>query len=113
MIFEILFLMGGTGQQSPGSMTPMLIMFGAIFAIMYFLMIRPQAKRQKQHEAMLNSVAKGDKIITAGGIHGLVQGEKDNGAVLIVKIAENVKVEINRSAIARKVENKGGSPENN
>jgi preprotein translocase subunit YajC len=87
-----------------GGLTSMLVMFGAIFAIMYFLMIRPQQKRQKKHEAILQSLTKGDRIVTAGGIYGVVQGDKDKGTILIVKIAENVKIEIKRSAIAGKVE---------
>lgn len=104
MIFDFSLLLGQPPAGSGGGgMTSMLLMFGAIFAIMYFLMIRPQQKRQKVHEAMLQSLTKGDKIVTAGGIYGIVQGDKDKGAVLIVKIAENVKIEIKRSAIAGKV----------
>jgi preprotein translocase subunit YajC len=73
----------------------------AIILIIYFLMIRPQSKRQKQHQAMLKSVTKGDKVVTAGGIHGVVMGVKENSEILIVKIDEKVKVEIERSSIAR------------
>jgi len=104
VIFDLSLLMDLSGAGgSGGGMPQMLLMFGAIFAIIYFLMIRPQQKRQKVHEAMLQSLTKGDKIVTAGGIYGVVQGDKDKGAVLIVKIAENVKIEIKRSAIAGKV----------
>lgn len=105
MIFDLSLLMAPAQQgQGGGGLTSMLLMFGAIFAIMYFLMIRPQQKRQKKHEAMLQSLEKGDKVVTAGGIYGVVQGEKEKGTILIVKITDNVKVEIKRSAIAGKVE---------
>jgi len=72
----------------------------AIILIFYFLLIRPQAKRQKQHAEMLKNVKKGDKIVTAGGIHGEVVGVKDENT-LVVKIASEVKVEVERSSIGR------------
>lgn len=104
MFFNSFFLMAGTGGQQGGSLQSMLIMFGAIFAIMYFLMIRPQQKRQKKHQEMLGSLSKGDRIITSGGLYGTVQGDKEKGAILIVKISDNVKVEIKTSAVSGKVE---------
>ena len=73
----------------------------AIIAIIYFLMIRPQAKKQKQQSEMLKALKKGDKIITAGGIHGEIVGVKDNPNILIVKIADNVKIEMERGSIGR------------
>lgn len=73
----------------------------AIIAIIYFLMIRPQARKQKQQQEMLKALKKGDKIITAGGIHGEIVGIKDNTNILIVKIADNVKIEIERGSIGR------------
>ncbi|MDZ7262093.1 MAG: preprotein translocase subunit YajC [candidate division KSB1 bacterium] len=78
--------------------------FLAIFLIMYLLIFRPQAKRQKQHRLMIESLNKGDKIITAGGIYGVVMGVKEKENILIVKIAENVKIELNRSSVAKKLE---------
>lgn len=74
-----------------------------IFVIMYFLILRPQAKRQKEHQAMLNALQKGDDVVTAGGIYGTIVGVKEKEQTLIVKIADNVKVEIARSGIARKL----------
>jgi preprotein translocase subunit YajC len=68
---------------------------------MYFLMIRPQAKKQKEHKAMIANLQKGDKILTSGGIVGTVQGVKDNEGLLIVKISDNVKIELSRSAVAQ------------
>jgi preprotein translocase subunit YajC len=79
-----------------------LIFFAFIFAGMWFLIIAPQRKRQKQHEAMIRAVKSGDKIVTAGGIIGTVTNVKDDR--ITVKIAENTKVEINRSFVQAKLD---------
>lgn len=68
-----------------------------IFVIMYFVLFRPQMKRQKEQAKLVASVKTGDRIITASGIHGLVSNVKDR--TVIVKIAENVKIEMEKSAI--------------
>ena len=91
----------GSGGGSPMSLIFMII---AIFAVMYFLMIRPQQRQKKQHQSMLGQLSKGDKIVTTGGIHATVVGVKDK--TIIVKIAENVKVELNRSAITQIISSK-------
>lgn len=90
----------GGGQPSSLMMWMPIVL---IFVIMYFLILRPQAKRQKQHQTMLNALQKGDDIVTAGGLYGTIVGVKEKEQTLIVKIADNVKVEIARSGIARKV----------
>lgn len=90
---------GGNGGSMIGFLP-----FIAIFAVMYFLMIRPQQKKQKQHQAMLKELKKGDKIITSGGIYGTISGIKEKEATLIVKIDENVKVELARGSVAKKLE---------
>jgi len=74
-----------------------LLQFLPIFLILYFLLIRPQQQRQKKMKQMLGELKKGDKVITNGGIIGTIVGLDDNKAVL--KIAENVKVEFQKSAI--------------
>ena len=68
---------------------------------MYFLMIRPQAKKQKEHKAMIENLQKGEKIMTSGGIVGVVQGIKEGEGTIIVKIADNVKIELSRNAVAQ------------
>lgn len=68
-----------------------------IFIIFYFLLIRPQQKKQKEHQMMLSVIQKGDKVITTGGIHGIVANVKDD--VVSVKVAENVKIDVSRSCI--------------
>ena len=69
-----------------------------IFAIFYFMLIRPQQKKQKDHERMITELKKNDEVVTNGGIHGTVANVKDG--TLTLKIDDNVKVEINKSAIA-------------
>ena len=77
-----------------------------IVLIFYLLVFLPQIKKQKRHREMMNSLKKGDKVITTGGIHGIVSKVKDDIAVL--QIAENVRVEVSKSAIAQRT---GGSSE--
>jgi len=91
---------GGQGGGTLGFLLPMVL----IFAIMYFLIFRPQAKKQKQQQAMIEAIKKGDKVVTAGGIYGTVAGIKEKEKTLIVKIAENVKIEVTKSSIAKKLE---------
>lgn len=84
--------------QGGGGMISTLIMFGAIFAIFYFMIIRPQQKRQKEHQKMLDALQKGDKVIMTGGIHGTVAGIEDK--TVLVDVGNNVKIKFERSAIA-------------
>ncbi len=74
------------------------IPFVLIGVIFYFLIIRPQSKRQKDLEKLLTSLKTGDKVVTASGIHGIISNVKE-GKTLILKIADNVKIEIDKSAI--------------
>ena len=69
--------------------------------IFYLLLIRPQAKRQRETQRMIQAVKKGDQVVTSGGIHGQVVGVKGNDNILIVKISDNVKIEIDRSSVGR------------
>ena len=69
----------------------------AMLAIFYFLLIRPQQKKQKEHKAMLTNLKKGDIIFTAGGIHGKITGLTDT--TLTLEVADKVRVKINRSAV--------------
>jgi preprotein translocase subunit YajC len=84
------------GQNAGGGMA-MIIMMVAIFAIMYLFMIRPQQKKQKQIMQMRNALQKGDKIITAGGIYGIIVELKEN--YVLVEIDKDVKIRIDRSTI--------------
>jgi preprotein translocase subunit YajC len=84
----------GTGGPSPFSM---LLPILGMLLIFYFLMIRPQQKRQKEVQKMLSAVKKGDRVLTASGLYGTVAGVKDD--VLVLQIADNVKVEMVKSAV--------------
>jgi preprotein translocase subunit YajC len=70
----------------------------AIIAIFYFLILRPQNKKQKETQKMLSTLKKGDRVITIGGIHGIIQSVKES--TVIIKVDENTKLEFNRGAIS-------------
>ena len=86
---------GGAGFLSLSN--PMWMLF-AMFAVMYFLLIRPQQKKQKEHREMLNNLKKGDRIITSGGLYGRITGLTD--ATLTLEIADKVRVKVSRGHIA-------------
>ena len=88
---------GGSGAGG-GSMVSTFVMFGAIFLIFYFMIIRPQQKRAKEREKLLSSIEKGDKVITSGGVHGTVAGVEEK--TILLQVTENVKLKVERSAIA-------------
>jgi len=74
------------------------IPFIFIFGIFYFLIIRPQKQREKEHKALLARLAKNDEIVTAAGIHGTVVNVKDT--TVIVRVDDNAKIEIDKAAVA-------------
>ena len=88
---------GGGGEQSPFGF---IILLGGMFAVMYFLMIRPQQKQKKEREALLASVKTGDEVITNGGIFGVVKGFGDDNQRVKLQVAPNVQVEVARGSIA-------------
>ena len=95
-ISDLLLLAQAPAQQQPNllvSMMPLIF----IFVIFYFLLIRPQQKRQKEHEKLVSALKTGDQVITSSGIHGTIANVKDK--TVIVRIADNVKVEFDRAAI--------------
>ncbi|MBI5519708.1 MAG: preprotein translocase subunit YajC [Desulfovibrio sp.] len=105
MLFDNLaFAMGGAAgnggaQGNPlGAFVPLILMF----AIFYFLLIRPQQKKAKQHKEMINNLKIGDRIVTNGGLYGTIVRMKD--ATLIVEIAEKVQVEMLRNTVADKAD---------
>lgn len=81
-----------------------LIPFVLIIAIFYFFIIRPQNKKQKETEKMINALKKGDKVVTIGGIHGVVSSTKEK--TIVVKVDSNTSIEFNRTAIAAVVSDK-------
>ena len=94
----LLIAMGGQpGGEGGGSLISTLIMFGAIFLIFYFMIIRPQQKRSKEKQKLLSNLEKGDKVVTNGGIYGVIAGLEEKTALL--QISDNVKIKVDRSAI--------------
>ncbi len=91
-------------QQPRGPGVNFLFMIVILGVIFYFLILRPQQKQRKEHQIMLNNLKKGDKVITIGGIHGMITNIKDK--IVVVKIADNVKIELSRSSIAQVVKSK-------
>src|ERR1044071_6724121 len=69
-----------------------------VFVIMYFIMIRPQTKRQAEQKKLISSLKTGDRVVTNAGIHGLISNVKET--TVILKVADNVKIEMEKSAIA-------------
>lgn len=88
------------GGSDPSGGMGMLLMFGAMFLIMYFLIIRPQQKRQKETQNMVESLKKDDKVITASGIHGKVVTTDEK--TISLRVSENSIVVFEKSAIASK-----------
>lgn len=95
----------GGGQMSgggAGSLISTLVMFLAIILIFYFFMIRPQQKKQKEHAQMIQSLKKGDKVITSAGIHGTIAEIDDKTFVL--QVNDNTRITFDRGAIAGKLQ---------
>ncbi len=86
---------GGDMQSTLMSMLPLLLMF----AVLYFVMIRPQMKKQKEHRAMIDALAKGDEVVTAGGLLGKVSKIGDSHIGL--ELAAGVEVQLQRSAVVQ------------
>ena len=98
-MFDLAYAMGtgGAGGEGAGGFTgfiPLILMF----VIFYFLLIRPQQKRTKEHRQMISNLKKGDRIVTSGGIHGRITGMDD--ATLTVEIADKVRVKVARGNVS-------------
>ena len=87
------------GGQGSGSMMVQLAFFAAIFAIFYFLLIRPQQKQKRERETMLSAVKPGDRVVMSSGLHGTVVKLSEHGVTL--KVADQVRLEFDRTAIGR------------
>ena len=87
------------------AMQPIMMML-VMFAIFYFILIRPQVKRQREHAALLNKLDKGDEVITRGGIIGKITGFSDNNQVLVLELQEKVRVRVPRAYVEGRWEGK-------
>ncbi len=103
---DILIAMAPQGGGS-ANLISTLIMFGAIFLIFYFMIIRPQQKRAKEREKMLSALQKGDKVVTSGGMHGTIAGLDEK--TVLLQVSDNVKIKFERSAVATVLSSKEGS----
>ena len=101
-LVELVLSMGtppAGAQDGSQSIMPTIIMFAIIFGIFYFFMVRPQMKQQKKHQEMIGALKKGDKVLTAGGIYGIVVGISDPENKVVIRIDDNTKVEIAKGYI--------------
>lgn len=114
MNFELISSAFAQAEQKPprggAPMWPMLI---ALFAVFYFLIIRPQQKKQKDSKSLLNEITKGDRIVTIGGICGTIlnikekKDAKTDNDIVVLKVSDNTKIEMIRSSIAKVVPKEG------
>ncbi len=93
---EIVLLQAASGGG--GAFTAQMLMFGAILAIMYFFMIRPQAKKARAQQAFIDNLKKGDKVVTAGGIYGKIAKLEKNAVIL--QVDSNTKIKIDKAYIS-------------
>jgi preprotein translocase subunit YajC len=93
------------GPKPPNDGMQMLVYMGFAFVMVYFLIIRPQQTKQKQLAAQINALKTGDRVVTTGGIHGTISNLKD-GSVLVLKVDDNCKLIVEKSAIANIVRDK-------
>ena len=83
---------------APSAALTTFIWMAAMFVIMYYVMIRPQSKRQKEQQRLISALKTGDRVVTSSGIHGMITNVKDT--TVTVKVADNVKIEMEKSAVA-------------
>lgn len=93
----------GAGGGMSGVFT--LVWFALIFVVMYLLLIRPQQKKAKEHQRLLNELKKGDKVVTSSGMFGTIFAIDEERGRVVLKFGEDVKMEFLKSSIAAKVEN--------
>ena len=77
-----------------------------MFVVIYLLILRPQYRKQKQQQAMIDSLTKGDKVVTSGGVHGTIVGVKEKDAILVLQVAKDVRIDVSRGSVSRLVEEK-------
>lgn len=87
-------------METFGMMFPLILMF----LVLYFLILRPQAKKQKEHAEMLKNLTKGDKVVTVGGLHGKITAVYPDKPIIKIKVAEGTEVIVDKVAVARKEE---------
>lgn len=99
-MIETAYAVGTQGGGGQGGGIAAFLPFIAMIVILYFLLIRPQQRKQKEHKTMLTTLRKGDKVVTNSGMFGTIVGIDDNENKVVLKVAENVKVEFLKSSVA-------------
>jgi len=100
-----MFFMANPGaEQGGGSLLATWGMLIPLFLIMYLLLIRPQRKRQKEHDRLLKELKKGDRVVTNSGMFGTIFAINEEKNIVVLRLTEEVKIEVLKSAIAARVE---------
>ena len=94
LLTSIVFISGCYPADAEGetSIWPMLIFVALFFALMYFVMIRPQRKRQKEHQQLIDELKRGDRVVTAGGIHGTIESISEDSVIMKVESGATMRV---------------------
>ena len=101
MLIDIAFAMGNPGGGNPGdpnSILNMLLLFGPLAVIFYFFLIRPQSKRQKEHQNLIGQLKRGDEVVTSGGIIGRIHSVTDT--IVTIEVSPNVRMRVLKAQIA-------------
>ena len=106
MFVETLYAAGSAAGHQPNPIAGFIPII-LIFVVFYFLLIRPQQKRAKQHREMIQNLQKGDEIITSGGLYGKIVGFTDE--FLTIEVADNVKLKVARNYVSTKLNQQGGA----
>ena len=107
LLIAVLVFVGGClpaateGEEGGGSIWPMIIFLVVIFGLFYFVMIRPQRKRQKEHDELTMGLQKGDRVITAGGIYGTIESLSDDSVVIKIESGGTIRVARGSVAVRR------------
>lgn len=102
-LISVAYAQASTPQQSQGSGLTMLVPILLMILVFYFVLIRPSQKKEKDRKKMIDDIKKGDKVLTVGGIYGVVSNVKAEENIVVVKIADGTKVEFSKTAIQNKI----------
>ena len=102
LLISVVFIGGCAPSGEEGSIVPMIIFLVVIFGLMYLVLIRPQRKRQREHQQLVEELKRGDRVITAGGIYGQIESVSDDSVV--IKVESGVTMRVARSSVAVKRE---------
>ena len=102
LLISVVFIGGCAPSGEEGDITPMIIFLVVIFGLMYLVLIRPQRKRQKEHQQLVEELRRGDRVITAGGIYGEIESVSEDSVV--IKVESGVTMRVAKGSVALKRE---------